>query len=148
MVFTDINSWIIRSEVQTLTRVCNESSSFHVPLTSMRWTSPVIHEHCSTLGHSITHDKVEVILPEDNTLKRKIKEVVEDGPCLVPDGGLELKTMVQFSCHVTILRSSDYNVTLHSLRLMKARRFGWIMSTRRKYFIPLSLKIILIDKRV
>ena len=46
----------------------------------------VIHEHCSTLGLSITHDKVEVILPEDNTLKRKIKEVVEDGPCLVPEG--------------------------------------------------------------
>ena len=46
----------------------------------------VIHEHCSTLGHSITHDKVEVILPEDNTLKRKIKEVVEDGLCLVPEG--------------------------------------------------------------
>ena len=103
MIFTDIYSWIIRSEVQTLTRVCNETSSFHVPLTSMRWTSPVIHEHCSTLGHSITHDKVEVILPEDNTLKRKIKEVVEDGPCLVPDGGLELKTN-----YGTVFLSSDH----------------------------------------
>lgn len=55
--------------------------------------------------------------------------------------------MAQFSCHVTILRSSDYNVTLLSLRLMKAKRFAWIMSIRRKYFIRLSLKIILIDKR-
>ena len=32
-----------------------------------------------------------VILPEDNSLKRKIKEAVEDGPCLVPDEGIELK---------------------------------------------------------
>ena len=50
-----------------------------------------VHGNCSTLGHSITHDKVEVILPEDNSLKRKIKEAVEDVPCLVPDDGLELE---------------------------------------------------------
>lgn len=61
---SNINGWGLR-----------RISSFHVPLISMRWTSPAIHKHCSTLGHSITHDKVEVILAEDIILKRKIKEV-------------------------------------------------------------------------
>lgn len=52
-----------------------------------------LKEHQNTSGHSTTPDNVKVILGEDNTLKRKIKETIKiktRHPYLNRDGGLEL----------------------------------------------------------
>lgn len=60
---------------------------------------------------------MKVILAEDNTFKRKIKEAVEiktRHPYLYCDGGLELPNSCdEISCHVITLRSRDCYVTMH-----------------------------------